>query len=115
MKNYRFYAELPDDGRESKSGSKHYHAFTREHLRSKADRGLRNNCIAVLIDDKGQPLWHVGTDGTMDAIVPAYGANNAAVCCGCVSRDYLRKRCVRIDAELAKKLHPNLFNLVGEP
>jgi hypothetical protein len=45
----------------------------------------------------------------MDAFVAVSGRSNSPVELGVPSEDYLRKRCVRIDADLARKLHPNLF------
>lgn len=119
MKNYRFYAELPD-GQNSKSGSKHVYAFTREYLQNIADTGICNNCVAVLLDDKGQPLWHTpGLSSTpsdsMDAISAVNGRSNAPVESCSVDRGYLRKRCVRIDETLARRLHPNLFAYLERP
>jgi len=108
MKGYRFYAEMPE-ARGSKSGSKRHRPFTRRWLEAHAIAGGRNNVIAVLLDEKGQPLWTPGTN-CMAAICPINDCSNAPVQSGSPSIDYLRTRCVRIDAELAKKLHPNLFS-----
>lgn len=107
MKAYRFYAEMPED-RGSKSASKRYDAFTRKALQTMAVVGQRCNVIAVLLDKRGRPLWHVGND-QMDAICPMNDLSNAQVQSGSPSRGYLRERCVRIDEDLARKLHPRLF------
>lgn len=112
MKGYRFYAEMPDQQR-SKSGSKNQWAFNREFLHRVADTGMHNNCIALMLED-GRPMWNSAGD-KMDAIVPAGLRSNSAVCSGQVDQGYLRKRCVRIDAELARQLHPCLFSLIGSP
>jgi len=108
MKGYRFYAEM-EDARSSKSASKRWPAFTVSHLRKMAAGGWHVNVIAVLLGEKGQPLWTPGTN-CMAAICPMNGCSNAPVQSGSPSIDYLRARCVRIDAELARKLHPNLFS-----
>lgn len=107
MKDFKFYAELPDDGRQSKSGSKHYYAFTRAHLQDKADRGLRNNCIAIPLEN-GRPVYQ-GSTLNFDAFGVVLNNIPRSVE-GCSSNQgYLRAKCVRISEELARCLHPNLF------
>lgn len=103
MKNYRFYAEMPA-ARGSKSASKQYGAFTRRRLEYCALRGEHVNCIAVPLE-KGQPMWQ-GSTLNMDAFGGVTDRMNSPVEGISSSRDYLRKRCVRIGADLAATLHP---------
>lgn len=108
MKGYKFYAEMPGD-RGSKSASQRHNAFTREELQRIAAHGNNCNCIAVLLDERGQPLWCGKDRDQMDAICPLNDRSNAPVELGLPSIGYLRTRCLRINAELARKLHPYLF------
>jgi hypothetical protein len=109
MKGYRFYAEMPQDWK-SKSGCKSHKPFTRANL----EKTEQCNVVAVLLDERGQLRWQ-GSTMNMDAIAVPIEYSNGAVALASVSRDYLRKRCVRIDAALAKKLHPQMFNLLERP
>lgn len=113
MKGYRFYAELPEH-RGSKSGSKQHLPFTRRYLEGLAAGNYHHNVVAIPLNEKGQPLWHVG-EPVMDSFAGLNDRANAPVCSTSTSRDYLRTRCVRIDAALAKKLHPNLFHYLENP
>lgn len=107
---FRFYAEMPS-ARGSKSASKHWPAFDRAYLwfLATCDVPQYNNVIAVILSSDGQPLWCGEKGDQMDAFCPVNDRSNAPVELGCPSREYLRKRCVRIPIELARKLHPNLF------
>lgn len=107
MKDFKFYAEMPED-RRSKSASIKFDAFTRDNLRTLASRGLHNNVIAVPLDDAGRPLW-IGDTTSMDAFVTQVDRSNSPVAGGVVQQEYLRKRCVLIRESLARQLHPNLF------
>ncbi len=113
MKGYRFYAEMPAD-RGSKSGSKKWEPFTKAFLAWLAKDNFHNNCIAVPLDEKGQPMW-CGNTFKMDAYVTDTDRSNSWPMGGVVERDYLRERCVRIDAALARKLHPKLFTYLERP
>lgn len=106
MKNFHFYAELPE-ARGSKSASKHWGPFTVSVLWGIAHTGLRNNCIAVPLEN-GRPMYQ-GNTLNFDAFgVALEGVHNSVEGVG-TTRDYLRKRCVRISEDLARKLHPALF------
>lgn len=113
MKGYRFFAEMSEE-RGSKSGSKCYHAFTRDYLEGLADQGRHHNCIAVPLNQYGDPLW-VGDTLKMDAYHTGSDLANGWVSSGLVERGYLRTRCVRISAALARKLHPRLFFYLESP
>lgn len=109
---YRFYAELPPH-RGSKSASKRWPAFTREHLQSRALSGLCCNIIAVPLEGS-RPLYVAGPGSVrMDAFCSVNNLSNSPVEGGVVEREYLRKRCVRIDRELALRLHPNMAAYIG--
>lgn len=113
MKGYRFYAEMPE-ARKSKSASKAYPFFpwTVGDLRAQSQvRGFKACLVAVDLKDDGQPWWN--NDGTMCATTTAIDGNHQSYCGGSVSRDYLRKRCVRIPEDLARKLSPELFRYLG--
>ncbi len=99
MQGYTFYAEMPDH-RGSKSASKNFHAFTRKTLQEGAANGQKCNCLALI--DEGLP-------GMREGLTPVYGTIDSPVCWSSVSLEYVRKRCVRISEELARKLHPALF------
>ena len=109
MKGFRFYAELPTE-RGSKSGCKRFMPFTRKVLSWAAENRQNVNCVATPLDDAGRPLWQAGD--TMDAVCAVQDVPNGGCCFGGVSREYLRKRCVRIPAALARKLHPALFTVL---
>lgn len=113
MKDFKFYAELPDDGRQSKSGSKHCHAFTRAHLQDKADRGLHNNCLAIPLEN-GRPMYQ-GSTLNFDAfgVVLVHIARSVEGCSS--NQNYLRAKCVRVSEELARRLHPQLFLYLERP
>ena len=108
MKGYRFYAELPEN-RQSKSASKYHAAFNMEFLRELARKCMHCNVVAVLTDERGYPYMCGSNGDQMEAIAPVYGTSNSPVVQSMPSARYLRTRCVRIDADLAKKLHPKLF------
>ena len=106
-KFYRFYAEMPEPWR-SKSANKEHEAFTRKTLTAWAARGLTANCVAVLLDEKtGRPM--TGGSGSYECASACYFHNNSACAGSSVSGEYLRERCVRVSADLARKLHPALF------
>lgn len=113
MKNYRYYAEMPED-RGSKSGSRGYDPFTREWLRDLADdyRG-HNNCIAVPLEN-GHRMFQ-GSTLRFDIYSAVNDRSNSPVEGSSTDGEYLRKRCVRIDAELARRLHPALFDYLERP
>lgn len=113
MKGFRFYAEMPEE-RGSKSGSKRWGPFTRKTLANDAEHGCHVNCIAVPLGANDQPLWQAGSR-MMDAIVPCDDRSNTVVTTASVQDEYLRVRCVRIDADLARRLHPNLFKFLEAP
>lgn len=111
MKGYRFYAEM-DEARGSKSASKRWGAFNRNWLQWYANENGYVNCIAVLLEN-GQPMYQ-GSTMRFDVISAVNGCSNAPVCLGGADNDYLRKRCVRIDEDLARRLHPRLFSVLEE-
>ncbi len=100
MKGYRFYAEM-QEARQSKAGSKRWLPFTRATLARGAERGELANCLAVALDENGRP--------TGEALASVYEVADAPVCVTGCDPGYLRERCVRIPAALARKLHPELF------
>lgn len=91
----------------SKSGCKDHAPFTRDYLRSRVgmpgDMGLFN-CVAVMTGHE-----HRCPDGSQEALSSVFDHADSDTNLGSVSRDYLAKRCVRIDADLARKLHPRLL------
>lgn len=97
MKGYRFYAEMPPE-RGSKSASKRYphQPFTRAAVRELAERGARLECLAVLAGPRHDTLDALAHEPGGIALVPA-------------TADFLRKRCVRIGEDVARKLDPSLF------
>lgn len=111
MDGYRFFAVM-SDARKSKSASKQYpmQPWTRKTLESYADAGRYVECMAVsdesFISD-GQVCYECAGALIAD--------NDQAVCGSSTSRDYLRKRCVRISESLARKLHPALFRYLDQP
>lgn len=108
MKNYRFYAEMPE-ARKSKSASKAFPFFpwTVGALRERAGTGFRTCVTALYLDGGGKP--ERDGSGTMGAIAPAIDGNHFSYGYCSVSPDYLRKRTVRIPEELARALSPELF------
>lgn len=100
---FHFYAEMPEH-RRSKSACREYKAFTRATLREGAALGQLCNCVAVLTGDE-----HRCPDYSQEALSAVMGTCDSDTNLGSVSRDYLAKRCVRIDADLARKLHPRLL------
>jgi hypothetical protein len=101
MEGIRFYADAGEQ--RSKSASKKHVAFTRANLRKWANEGVLCNCIALFEGSE-----HMCHDGAQEALVGLTDCSNAAVCSSAVSREYLRKHCVRIDEALARRLHPLL-------
>jgi hypothetical protein len=112
MRGFRFYAQLPED-RGSKSGSKSGKPFTRRYLEQLAADGHHNNVLALRVDDRGAPVWRTDRMG-MNAIAALRDFQNSPVGDDANPTDeYLRKRCVRVDAGLAECLHPNLFSYLA--
>ena len=109
MKGYRFFAEMPEE-RVSKSASKAYPFFpwTVAQLRERAAQGYRATCVAVFLDDSGRPLWN-GVGDSMESMAVAIDGNHSSYCVTGVTREYLRKRAVRVPGELARRLSPELF------
>lgn len=112
MKGYRFYAEMPET-RGSKAGTKDYVPFTRKYLRQLAEGRHHNNCLAVLVDELG-PIPSARHSGFDAFCASTDRANEGRIELGSPMPEYLRKRCVRIDADLARRLHPNLFAFLEE-
>lgn len=111
MDGYKFFAVMPD-ARKSKSASKQYpmQPWTRATMRDYASAGRYVECLAVLDES------YIGAHG--DISYECAGAlmadNDQAVCGSSTTRDYLRKRCVRISESLARKLHPALFRYLDQ-
>lgn len=103
MKNVSFYAEMPEH-RNSKSASKAFpfDPWTRETLRYAAGRGKTVNIVATLNDTaRLGDMNGVKRDVLYDAIT-VDGLTS-------VSDGYLRKRAVRVDETLARRLCPSVF------
>ena len=109
MKNYRFYAVMPE-ARLSKSASKAhpFDPWTVARLKAKAATGFRCDLIAVFLDDSGSPLWQ-GLTLSFDTMATAIEGNALSYCICGVHRDYLRNRATRIPESLARQLSPELF------
>lgn len=107
MEGFHFFAEMPQ-ARKSKSASKRYpmQPWTRAWLKRAAAEGKHINCIAVSTDrdatriSRGQLIT--------DCISAVMDTENSGCCGSSASRDYLLKRCTRIDEVTARKLHPQL-------
>lgn len=107
MNGFHFYAEMPEE-RKSKSASKAFphQPWTRKTLQGYADKGINVNVTAVSTEREHRH------HGTIDAIGAVYYHPNSDVATTGVSRDYLRKRTVRVPEALARKLHPALFEVL---
>jgi hypothetical protein len=112
MKGYRFFAEMPEE-RKSKSASKAYPflPWTVATMRKFAAEGVQVNCVALILDEK--PYVQNG-NVLQGAVTAVYATTDSPCCYGSVGFEYLRKRCVRIPAELVEKLHPQLAAYVNE-
>lgn len=108
MKGFQFYAVLPQ-ARGSKAASKAYphDPFTVERLRQKATAGQRVECFALDIADHAGQSWRYNPQGA--ACVLDFESDRASIGFTSVSLEWLRKRCTRIPATLARELHPELF------
>lgn len=98
-----FYAEMPD-GWKSKSGCKDHKPFTRATLKEAIAFGQLRNCIAVL-----QGREHRCYGGTQECLSAVFSSEDSDTNLTSVSRDYLRMRCVKVSADMARKLHPRLL------
>lgn len=109
MKGIRFFAALPEE-RGSKSASKQYpmQPWTVKTLRGIADAGKYADCVAVYTD-RSQWCMHGGSV-QCEAVAGVYSHENSACTTTSVGLEWLRKRCVRVPEDLARKLHPALFN-----
>lgn len=110
MDGYKFFAVMPD-GRKSKSASKQYpmQPWTRATMRDYAAAGRYVECMAVSDESyiSEAQICYECTGALM-------ADNDQAVCGSSTSRNYLRKRCVRISESLARKLHPALFRYLDQ-
>jgi hypothetical protein len=109
MKGFKFYAVMPND-RKSKSASKAYpfDPFTRRRLQEKANAGGVGECLALSIDDHGGRSWRYNPEAaTCGLDFEQYGPTHITM--NGVSLEYLAARCVLISEELARLLHPALF------
>ncbi len=71
------------------------------------------NCVAVLLDERGRPLW---SDVRMvDAIAAVFDGPNSGVTLTTVDMQWLRNHCKRVPEGRARFVHPNLFALLEEP
>lgn len=112
MDGFAFYAVMPDE-RNSKSASKKYPLrFNRAMLKISAEANRYVECMAVATD-RAQHYNHSGKY-MMECISALMVDNDQAVCSSSTSRDYLRKRCIRISESLARKLHPALFRYLAD-
>lgn len=102
MDGIHFYADAGE--RRSKSASKKHVAFTRANLRKWANEGVYCNVVALFTGRE-----HQCHDGAQEALVGLTDCSNAAPASSAVSREYLRRHCVRIDEALARRLHPRMF------
>lgn len=105
MKGFSFYAEMTQ-ARQSKRASAMWNAFTRETLRDMAAQGDNVNVCAVAAGTARS-----GPHGGImyDVVSSLLDIPNSPVCTSSASVEYLRRRTVRIDEALARKLHPALF------
>lgn len=111
MDGYKFFAVMPD-ARKSKSASKQYpmQPWTRKTLQGYAGASRYVECLAVSDES------FISDDQVCYECAGALMSDNdQAVCGSSTSRDYLRKRCVRISESLARKLHPALFRYLDQP
>lgn len=97
---YRFYLEYETKTKRRKATRKNLG----DHL---------GTCVAVILDDNGEPTgwWTAIGDKRVwvyGAIVALFARENSPVCGGSVSVDYLREKCLRICKEKALEIHPNL-------
>lgn len=107
MNGYKFFAVMPN-ARKSKSASiKHPMSWTRATMHYHAKHGAYVECLAVTTDGAGHE--------NLECAGALMADNDQAVCGSSTSRDYLRKRCVRISESLARKLHPALFRYLDQP
>jgi len=109
MKEFRFYADMPES-RRSKAACKAnpFFPWTVAALRARAENhGLKVDVIAIHLQDDGRPLY-TGS-GNIEAVAVAIEGNHSSYCTTSASPDYLAKRCTRIPEELARTLSPSLF------
>jgi len=100
MKGYRFYIEYPNNTEKNKATVKNLGNHS-------------GNCIAVLLDEKNNPLW-CGNSFSMDAITNVFDRPNSPCSLDGVHRDYLRTNCKRIPERLVKEIHPKLWNYINQ-
>ena len=106
MQGYHFFAEMPEEWK-SKSGCKAHNPFTRATIRQAMAFGQKRNCIAVLTGEE-----HRMPGGERECLSATFHHLDSDTSFGSVSREYLRKRCVRIPAAWVEKLHPMLWRRV---
>lgn len=104
MKDFHFYAEMPE-ARASKRATKAWPVpFTREGIRRAVKAGNRFNVAAVYTGDE-----YRRPGGMREAIASMFDHENSDVTVTGASIDFLASRCVRIDEATARLSHPALF------
>lgn len=110
MKDFAFYAEMPDD-RRSKAASKAFPVpFIRAGIKRAVAAGAQFNVTAAFTG--AEYLFHDGQGPRREAIAALFDHPNSAVATTGVDPRWLANRCVRIDEATARKSHPALFEVL---
>lgn len=102
MEGFRFYLEYPDP------------ASKREGTVKKPGNHS-GNVLAVILQSGGREESFISRGEIMvECITAVYFTPNSDVCCSSCSIGYLRSNCKRIPEQLARKIHPKLFQYLEE-
>jgi hypothetical protein len=104
MKDFHFYAEMPE-GRTSKRATKAFPVpFTRDGIRRAIKAGNRFNVTAAFVG----PEYRFSR-GMRECISGMFDRDNSPVATTSCSIEWLDEKCVRIDEATARLSHPALF------
>lgn len=99
MKGWRFYLEYPNK-KEKRKGRAEQTALGNHE----------GNIVAIMLREDGCFDYQITATGTTFSAVSAlFFCANSAVCFSSVGEEYLRSRCKRVSEQIARQIHPALF------
>jgi hypothetical protein len=115
MKGYRFFRDCgsPDGETEIDIGKQRFiYQCRKRGIKPTQDTSV-GNVIALFLDDWNNVIAHWdGHTYAVDCYAGIFFRNNSDVTTDSVSHAYLRDNCIRVSADVARKIHPRMFAVI---
>ncbi len=104
MKGWRFYLEYPNKTEQKKG---------RARLDSLGNH--EGNVVAISLREDGWfDYWITATGVSLSAVVGLFFCTNSTVCFSSVGEEYLSCCCKRVSEQIARQVHPALFEYLEQ-